>query len=56
MTTEELTLLLIIGLVLFAGVSAWCRTLAGRQGYRDPAEYHDAEHEAARRSRTEKHR
>lgn len=56
MTTDELTLLLIIGLILFAGAAAWCRTMAEREGYYDPAEYHDAEHEAARHNRTEKHR
>ena len=53
---SEVTLFLIIGLMLFAGVAAWCRTLAEREGYRDPAEYHEAEREAARRSRTEKYR
>lgn len=56
MTTEELRLFLIIGLVLFAGVAAWCRTLAEKQGYRDTSKLREAENEAARHNSTEKYR
>ena len=55
MTTEELSLFLMIGLVLFAGVAAWCRTIAERQGYRDTSKMREAENEAARHNRTEKY-
>ena len=54
--TDELTLLLIIGLILFAGVAAWCRTLAEKQGYRDTSKLHEAESEATRHNSTEKYR
>lgn len=53
---SELSLFLIIGLVLFAGVAAWCRTLAEKQGYRDTSKVREAESEAKRYNRTEKHR
>lgn len=56
MTTEELSLFLTIGLILFAGAAAWCRTLAERRGYRDTSRLHEAESEATRHSRTEKYR
>ncbi|WP_274957551.1 hypothetical protein [Millionella massiliensis] len=53
---SEVSLFLIIGLVLFAGVAAWCRTLAEKQGYRDTSKVREAESEASRYNRTEKHR
>ena len=53
---SEVSLFLIIGLVLFAGVAAWCRTLAEKQGYRDTSKLHEAESEATRHSSTEKYR
>ena len=56
MMTNELTLLLIIGLILFAGAAAWCRTMAEKQGYRDTSKLHEAESLASRYNRTEKHR
>ena len=55
-TTSELSLFLTIGLILFAGVAAWCRTIAERQGYRDTSKLHEAESEATRHSSTEKYR
>ena len=55
-TTSELNLFLTIGLILFAGVAAWCRTIAERQGYRDTSKLREAESEATRYNRTEKHR
>lgn len=54
-TTSELSLFLTIGLILFAGAAAWCRTMAERQGYRDTTRLHEAESEATRHNRTEKH-
>ena len=55
-TTSELILFLTIGQILFAGVAAWCRTIAERQGYRDTSKLHEAESEATRHSSTEKYR
>ena len=56
MMTEELRLFLIIGLVLFAGVAAWCRTLAEKLEHRDTSKLQEAENEATRYNSTEKYR
>ncbi len=51
---NELTLMLVIGIIIFAMVAAWCRTLAEKREYRDTPTLRDAEKEAARRSRIER--
>ena len=56
MMSDELTIMLIIGVVLFAMVAAWCRTLAEKRGHRDTSKLREAESEATRYSRTEKYR
>ena len=53
---SEVSLFLIIGLVLFAGVAAWCRTLAEKSEHHDTSKLLEAESEAKRYNRTEKHR